>query len=329
MSRKTIGIWVLLALVIGITALLDANFLQPLNLQNILRWSGMYGILALGMSFVLITGGVDLSVGSLVGLTGSLFALVLREYQWHPLAALPAILLFGTFCGWMHGLLITKLRLQPFVVTLCGLFIYRGLARWVAGDATQGFGDGHLGLSYLTAGKPFSLPIPGVGSTVVPMPFLIFLSLAILAAVFMQRSIFGRYLLALGRNEQAARYSGIRTDRLIITAYMLSGLAAGMGGILFSLDLNSVQPSSLGNFFELYAIAGAVLGGCSLRGGEGTILGVVAGILLVRVLYNAINILRIPAELEYAVVGLVILIGVAMDESIRRIGERRLKSRSP
>jgi ribose transport system permease protein len=144
------------------------------------------------------------------------------------------------------------------------------------------------------------------------------LAIALAAGVLLNRTVFGRYLLALGRNEQAARYSGINTDRMIILAYVLCSALAGFGGILFSLDINSVQPSGFGDFYELYAIAAAVLGGCSLRGGEGSILGVVIGTAVMRFLNNSINLLGIPSQLEFAIIGLVILAGVVTDELVKR-----------
>ncbi|MCX6882096.1 MAG: ABC transporter permease, partial [Verrucomicrobia bacterium] len=165
--------------------------------------------------------------------------------------------------------------------------------------------------------------IPVGSSFSIPVPFFILLLIAIVSAVVLNRTIWGRYLLALGRNETAARYSGINTDRIKIAAYMVCSLLAGVGGILFSLDLNSVQPSGLGEFYELYAIAAAVLGGCSLRGGEGTILGVIIGTAVMRVLYNAINILSIPTHLEFAIIGAVILAGVVTDELAKRYAANR------
>ena len=143
------------------------------------------------------------------------------------------------------------------------------------------------------------------------------------AATFLNRTIWGRYLLALGRNEEAARYSGIAIERMKILAYVICSGTAGLGGILFALDVNSVQPAGQGNFYELYAIAAAVLGGCSLRGGEGSILGVIIGAAVMRVLYNAINVLCIPTQPEFAIIGIVILTGVIADELIRRIAARR------
>jgi ribose transport system permease protein len=220
--------------------------------------------------------------------------------------------------GLAHGFLITKLKLQPFVVTLCGLLLYRGLARYVTDDQSQGFGNDFDGLRRIAIGK-----LQVTGTFALPAPFFFLMVVAILAALFLNRTIWGRYLLALGRNETAARFSGINTDRMKIVAYVICSVLAGLGGILFSLDLNSVQPSGLGEFYELYAIAAAVLGGCSLRGGEGTILGVLIGTAVMRVLYNAINILGIPTHLEFAIIGAVILAGVVTDEVVKRLTARR------
>jgi ABC-type xylose transport system permease subunit len=162
-----------------------------------------------------------------------------------------------------------------------------------------------------------------LGEMVVPAPMIFLIVLGILASVFLNQTIYGRYLLALGRNEEAARYSGINTLAMIVVAYLLCSLAAGIGGILFALDLNSIQPSGHGNFYELYAIAAAVLGGCSLRGGEGTILGVVIGAAVMQVLRNSISMVGIPSKVEFAIIGLVILLGVIADEVMKRNAARR------
>jgi ribose transport system permease protein len=266
---------------------------------------------------------MDLSIGSTIGLVGSLLASLLTVKGWSICAALATVMLVSLGVGLAHGLLITKLRLQPFVVTLCGLLIYRGLARFLTDDQSQGFGNSFEGLRALATGK-ITLPFGGYA---VPYPLFIMVTAGILAAIFLNRTIYGRYLLALGRNETAARYSGINTDAMKIIAYVICSGLAGVAGILFSLNLNSVQPSGLGEFYELYAIAGAVLGGCSLRGGEGSILGVVIGSAVMRVLYNSINILRIPTHWEFAIIGAVILSGVIVDELVKRIAARRRSGR--
>lgn len=226
--------------------------------------------------------------------------------------------------GLIHGLLITKVKLQPFVVTLCGLLIYRGVARFMTGDREQGFGSEYPFIKSLAKGDFLQLLTGREFALDIPMPFIYMLILAIVAAIFLNKTIFGRYILALGRNEEAARYSGINTDRMVILSYMICSFCAGIAAILFALDLNSIQPSGHGNFYELYAIAAAVLGGCSLRGGEGSILGVVIAAAVMRVLNNAINLIDgIDTSTEFAIIGLVILLGVTVDETVRRIAARR------
>jgi ribose/xylose/arabinose/galactoside ABC-type transport system permease subunit len=203
--------------------------------------------------------------------------------------------------------------------------IFMGAVAWAVNSAIStedGFVSAVLPL-VLAAGIVGLLGMTPLAQTMVPMPMLIMMTLAALAAVFLNRTIYGRYLLALGRNEEAARYSGINTHRMIVMAYMICSLLAGLGGILFALDINSIQPSGHGNFYELYAIAAAVLGGCSLRGGEGTILGVVIGAAVMRVLYNSINILGIPTQLEFAIIGMVILAGAIVDVVVKRVVARR------
>ena len=179
-----------------------------------------------------------------------------------PLAVL-VILGLPLFLGTAHGLLITRLKLQPFVVTLCGLLFYRGLARGITSDQTQGFGNDFTILRTLATGK---LPIPFVESFAIPAPCLILVVVAVLGAIFLNRTIYGRYLLALGGNEEAARYSGINTSRMTVLAYLICSGLAGLGGMLFVLDVNSAQPVDFGNFYELYAIAAAVLGGVQSAG---------------------------------------------------------------
>ena len=321
--KKLLGISGLLVFVCVVTALKEPNFLNAYNIENTVRWTALFSLIAIGVSFVIITGGIDLSIGSTIGLVGSLLASLLTVKGWSIGAALAAVMLLSLGIGLAHGLLITKLRLQPFVVTLCGLLIYRGLARFITDDQSQGFGNVFEGLRSLATGKML-LPFGGYA---LPFPLFIMVAVGIIAAIFLNRTIYGRYLLALGRNETAARYSGINTDAMKIIADVICSGLAGVAGILFSLNLNSVQPSGLGEFYELYAIAGAVLGGCSLRGGEGSILGVIIGSAVMRVLYNSINILRIPTHWEFAIIGAVILSGVIVDELVKRVAARRRSAR--
>lgn len=316
--KKILGITGLLVAICAFTALREPNFLNAYNVENTIRWTALYGIISIGVAFVIMTGGIDLSIGSVVGLTGSLLAYLLAVKGVSVPVALLLVMALSLLIGLFHGLLITKVRLQPFVVTLCGLLLYRGAARYVTDDQSLGFGRDFEGLRSIVTGS-----IPVTADFSIPYPFVVLVVVTIVAAVLLNLTVFGRYLLALGRNEEAARYSGVNTSRTTIAAYVICSFLAGCGGILFALDVNSIQPSGLGEFYELYAIAAAVLGGCSLRGGEGAILGVVIGAAVMRVLYNAINILGIPTHLEFAIIGAVILAGVTIDEIIKRLVARR------
>lgn len=231
-----------------------------------------------------------------------------------PLAII-SVLAIALGLGATHGLLVTKLELPPFLVTLCGLLIYRGISRWLVRDQVQGFGEEYSEtLSELASGRVMLW-----ADYAIPKAFLILLVVAIIAAVFLNKTIWGRYMLALGNNEEAARYSGINTSRMTILAYITCTMAAALGGMLFALADNSISPSAFGQLYELYAIAAAVLGGCSLRGGEGSISGVVIGTALMQTLNNLIVLLKISNELEYAIIGFVILIGVIADVLIKRL----------
>jgi ribose/xylose/arabinose/galactoside ABC-type transport system permease subunit len=601
--KQVLGIGGLLLVVFVATALMSDAFLKPFNLENLMKRSALFGIISIGVAFVIITGGIDLSIGSIICLVGcglpfllqveyvavgqvpvvsakvatgtlelarpptglsvgdriglaggknrnvgvyrvasvtgtsvslesgpevddsggrltrilsaepgpngltvaghrlqvrdrvtfvledgregatarvlsvdgdrlglsesppddfsGLYGLDRRPWTSVPVA-LGIVLGASLAIGLFHGLLIAKLKLQPFVVTLCGLLLYRGITRGFTQDQTQGLIDEYPTLKLIATAQLARLPmtwgllvlggvllvgalvwgwmirrraaaarvslgdlvIPavtlvmgvsllgwGVGTispletlpieasereevrvdlptrttrvrmqaraagsaswvtlaeirveesertqelTVpsletiraarpgdwsqlqvvvlerarleigLPAPLVILLVVALIASVFLNRTIYGRYLLAMGNNEQAARYSGIDTDRMIILAYVICAGLAGLGGVLFVLDINSAQPVDFGNFYELYAIAAAVLGGCSLRGGQGTILGVVIGAALMRVLKNMITLVDwMPTYIEYAIIGAVILAGVTVDELVKRAAARR------
>lgn len=308
--RKELGTFVLLVLLCIVLAILNPSFLAAVNLQNLARLIGIYGIFSIGLGFVIITGGIDLSVGSVFALLGVLLSIFLVEWQLPAAVAVLAVIGITTFLGAINGFLITKVKIQPFIVTLCGLLFYRGLARFVASDETKGFGaaSGFETLQAMATGSVFGIPTP----------FIILIFISIIAWVILHRSVYGRYLFAVGRNETAARYSGINSDLIIASAYILAGLLAGVAGILLAFYTNSISPSSHGNFYELYGIAAAVLGGCSLRGGEGSVVGILIGTALLQVLQNLVNLLGIPSSLNFAVMGAVILIGVIADQLLRQ-----------
>jgi ribose transport system permease protein len=308
--KKELGIFILLAVLCAITAIMNPRFLAPENLQNTARLIGAYGLLGLGLGVVIITGGIDLSVGSVLALLGVLLSMATRQWGVPGFAAVFLIIGAAMALGWLHGFLVARVRIQPFIVTLCGLLFYRGLARYIAEDETKGFGDA-AGLEKLQSLATGNM----VG---VPTPFVLLIVVAALMWVLIHRSVYGRYLFAVGNNEDAARYSGINSKRMIASAYIVCAALAGIAAIIFAFYTNSIAPSSHGNFFELYGIAAAVLGGCSLRGGEGSVIGILLGTALLQVLQNLVNLLGIDSSLNFAVMGAVILIGVLADQLLKR-----------
>ena len=310
MLKKDLGLLVLILVVGTVTAILNPRFLSPINIANTANLIGLFGLFSIGEGFVIITGGIELSVGSVFALLGAIFIDLLVTYDVNWLVALLLMVLAGIVIGAIHGFLIARLRLQPFVVTLCGLLIYRGVARWYTDDGTAGFqfGQSFPTLEWLAAGRSFGIP----------HSFITFILVAIIMGVVLHRSVFGRYLYAVGKNEEAARYSGIRTERVIAAAYIICGGLAGLAAVFFAMYTRSISPASHGNFYELYGIAAAVLGGCSLRGGEGSVLGIVLGSVLLQILQNLVNLLGIPSSLNFAVMGTVILIGVLADRQFSR-----------
>jgi len=312
--KKELGTFLLLVLLCVVVAVLNPRFLAPANLQNMARLIGAYGIFSIGLGMVIITGGIDLSVGSVFALLGVLLSMMLTEWGWPSALAVLATIGIGTGLGALHGLLITKVRVQPFIVTLCGLLFYRGLARFISNDETKGFGAaaGFETLRNVATGSLFGIPTP----------FVILVLVSIVMWVVLHRSVYGRYLFAVGRNETAARYSGINSQKMVASAYIILGALVGIAGIVFAFYTNSISPSSHGNSFELYGIAAAVLGGCSLRGGEGSIIGILIGTALLQVLQNLVNLLGIPSSLNFAVLGAVILVGVIADQILQRRSAR-------
>ena len=307
--RKELGTFILLVVLCVVLAILNPAFLDTANLQNLARLIGIYGIFSIGLGLVIITGGIDLSVGSVFALLGVLLSIFLVKWQLPAFVAVASVVGITTLLGLFNGLLITKVKMPAFIVTLCGLLFYRGLARFITGDETKGFGSagGFETLKEMATGSLFGIPTP----------FIILIFISVIFWVILHRSIFGRYLFAVGRNETASRYSGINSDLIIIGAYILCGLLAGISGVLLAFYTNSISPSSHGNAYELYGIAAAVLGGCSLRGGYGSILGILIGTAILQVLPNLVNLLGIPSSLNFAVMGVVILIGVIADQVLQ------------
>ena len=303
MNKKDLGLLILIIVVGAVVALINPRFLLPINIANTANLVGMFGISALGQAFVIITAGIELSVGSMIALVGVLFVDFIANQGIPWPVAVVLMLLLGVAIGLFHGLLITRLHMQPFIVTLCGLLFYRGIARFYTQDSTAGFA--------------FGQSFPDLNS------FIAMLILAIIMWFVLHRSVFGRYLYAVGKNEEAARYSGIKTGMVIVAAYVICQVLTVISALYFAMYTRSISPGSHGNFYELYAIAAAVLGGFSLRGGEGSIIGALLGVVLLQELQNLVNLLGIPSSLNFAVMGGVILIGVLIDQQFDAYRERR------
>jgi ribose transport system permease protein len=308
-------------LVVLYVALIQSNAAagSARNLTYVANIQGRYGVVTLGAALVIITGGIDLSVGSVVGCSAILFG-VLLEDGFHPVLAAGCVLLFGGLVGLINGLLITRLKLQPFLVTLCGMFIYRGLARLIGSvvnasqvvDAHPEMEGALNSLTFVLVGKNDK------GALVFPAMFVLLLVLAAVVGFFLHRTAYGRYWYAIGYNELAAKYAGVNVNRQRTIVYVICSALAALGGILLFLDSSTIQADSAGAGLELYAILGAVLGGCSLRGGEGTAVGMVLGAMVLPVLETMVSYRGMRNNVIPAVIGLTLLFGTIVDEFIRR-----------
>lgn len=309
-----------LLMVLALYAVLMLSFdftFTVANHQTLARRLGFYGVLTLGVGVLIVSGGIDLSIGSLVGLGAVAFGWLLVKENMRPLPAAALVIAGSALIGVFHGVLVTKLRLQPFLVTLCGLFMYRGLARWL--------GKGSIDLP---TERPEVKWLRGflVSDTTLGLPHVLLLLgiIAAVLAVLLHGSVYGRYWYAIGYNEQAARYAGIAIDRYKIAAYVICSTLAGLGGVLFLLEYRNVEPTTSGSLLELYAITGAVLGGCSLRGGEGTIVGMILGTAVLPLLSQICNYTKwIGNDLEYTVIGGALLLGTIGNELVNRLSRRR------
>jgi ribose transport system permease protein len=294
------------------------------NLIDVFNRQGFLGIITVGVAVLIITGGIDLSIGSVVGASAVGFGVLISNGV-HPILAFLTAIAFGALAGLIHGLLVTKLKLQAFLVTLCGMFVYRGIAR-VLSERTvglTGIGEANpAAKAFLDSLRSGLIGFNSNGMLTAPMMFIGLIVLVAVIATVLHATIIGRYWFAIGYNEAAARYAGLSTDRLRIVAFVLCSTLAAFAGILLLFDGGSVSPTDAGKDLELYAITGAVLGGCSLRGGEGTALGILFGAMVMPLLRNVLNLYQIPNGIEPAVIGVTLLCGALVDELIRRRAKR-------
>lgn len=318
-----------LVLLVGLYAALYAtrpSALDSSNLIDVGNRQGFYGIMAIGVGVVMIAGGIDLSIGAVVALAATSFGVLLKNGV-HPYSAFVITLMGGTSIGFLHGILVTKLRLQAFLITLCGLFVYRGLARLLTNDL-------QVGMNAILREKPSFVPSvdwlrfyltghEADGKLAFPAMLVLLGVIAVVVGLILQKTSYGRYWYAVGYSEQAARYAGVNVDRQRIVTFMIGSTLAALAGILLLLKDSSVKPDNAGMAYELEAITGAVLGGVSLRGGSGTALGIVLGAAVLPLLKNLINFLEIPSALEPVVIGTTLLLGTTVDELLRKRSSAR------
>ncbi len=304
-------------------AVLEPNFLNPFNLLNVLRQVSITGLIAIGMTFVILTAGIDLSVGSLLALAGMVGAYVAKGgladrfsvgdavdagNPWQ--LALIAALVVGSLGGAAQGFTIARLKVPPFVVTLGGLTIFRGLTLLLAeGGPISGFEPDY---NYWGQGR---LDLPFIDD--VPVPAIIFIVTAISALLVLRYTRFGQHVYATGGNALAAKLNGIPTGRVIFSVYVIVGFMCGLAGFLLSARLGSAEAVA-GIGFELAVIAAVVIGGTSLFGGVGGIGGTVVGVLLIGVLTNGLVLLNVSSFIQQIVVGLVLIAAVAFDRFATR-----------
>jgi inositol transport system permease protein len=310
-----------LLVLVAVLATAEPRFLSSVNLFNVMCEVSIVGLLAIGMTFVILTAGIDLSVGSLLAFAGLVAAAVSKgglsyrfavgegkdalSYAWC-LAALAAIGV-GLLGGLIQGFAITRLKVPSFVVTLGGMSVFRGAALLFAGDAPiSGFDPG-----FVWWGQGRLGPIPGLG-WFVPIPVLIFLAFAVLAHIALRYSRYGRKVYAVGGNSESARLSGLNVRRITLSVHVIMGFFVGLGAFVLSARLNSAEAIG-GTGYELIVIASVVIGGTSLFGGTGTIFGTVIGALLIGVLLNGLVLMNVSSYIQQIIIGVIFVLAVAFD----------------
>lgn len=286
-----------------VVSLINDRFMTGSNILNILRQTSINSIIAAGMTFVIITGGIDLSVGATLALSGAVVAMLI-SLGYSPIVAIIAALAVGGGIGLFNGIVIAKGKLQPFIVTLATMTVFRGI--------TLVFTDGKP----ISAGYEKNAEfLSGIGNGYflgIPIPIIIMIFVFIIGFYVLTQTTLGRYVYSLGGNEEATKLSGVNTDRIKIMVYTISGVLAALAGIIITARLSSAQPTA-GSGYELDAIAAVVLGGTSLAGGVGSILGTVTGALIIGVLNNALNLMNVSSYYQLLAKGIVILIAVLLD----------------
>lgn len=300
-----------LILIFAFFSFASPNFLTFSNVMSILLATVVIGTLAVGTTFVIISAGIDLSLGTGMSLCAVMSGVFISNWGLPVAVGVPMAILFGGLIGFVNGFNVTVLKIPPFIATLAMMLVAEGLALVISGSAPIYFSS--TPNYYLLSNGNL---IPGLA---IPNAVLLWLGAAILAGIILSKTVFGRYTYAIGSNEDATALSGINTRRWKILIYTFGGLFIGLAGVLISARLNSAQPA-LGMGYELKAIAAVVIGGTSLFGGVGSILGTVIGALIMSVLTNGLQIISVPQEWQTVILGVVILAAVYLDNFRRKAG---------
>lgn len=322
--RKYAIVFIFLAMFVGMWLLSDA-FLQPRNLFNVVRQISVMGLIAIGVTMVIITTGIDLSSGSIVALAAVFAASLAQRVDWsgakYPGLELPVIvpvlvaLVVGALCGFINGGLIARFKIPAFIATLGMMTVARGFALIYSDRPVSGLTDTY---NYIGQGEILKIiPIPDQPPLGLPLPVIILVVVAIGAHMMLNNTRFGRHIYAVGGNEQAALISGLNVGRIKIGVYTIAGLLSGLAGLVLSSRIGSGQPG-LAVGIELDAIAAAVIGGTSLSGGIGTIWGTIVGALIIGVLNNGLDLLNVSAYWQTIVKGSIIVAAVIIDERKNR-----------
>lgn len=313
LSSSVVGPFAALILVVIVVSLTTDRFLLPQNLSNVTLQVSIVALAAIGATLVILAGGIDLSPGSVLALSSCTLAILVKNWGWPVELAIPATLLLGALLGLCNGVLSAYLRIPAFVVTLATLTIYRGLAFLITGGTP------------IFSISPKLRPIFYGSFLGVPLPLYYVLVAFVLAALFLRYTVPGRAIYAVGGNESAARFTGIKVNRTRLLTFVIAGLTAAAAGVLTTARLDSGSPN-YGVGLELQAIAAAVIGGASLAGGSGNIIATLFGALIVAVVQNGLNLNAVPASWQQITLGTIILMAVGLDMWRKDLGDalRRL-----